>query len=304
MLFNMEDIKILTNAEIASNSTNCYYKDQINPYGLYNKKITGNGFTCAVIDTGCDRDHVSLRDKIIGGRNFTGSGNVNNFSDENGHGTHVAGLISSDPYKQFNGGIAPGAKLLICKALGGNGTGSMNAIIDSIYYAIDQKVDIINMSLGTRTNVPQLYDAIKKAHDANIVICCASGNEAKNDGGTIDEYSYPGAYGEVIEVGAINKQMQPSSFSNSNNLVDCVCYGERILSCYPGNKYALLDGTSQASPLVAGSVLLLAEWFTKEFERKPTNDELYAALIKCSYTPLSGYNRKQIGFGYIDLGKI
>ena len=304
MLFNMEDIKILTSFEIASNTTDCYYKDQINPYSLYNKNITGKGFTCAVIDTGCDKNHVSLKNKIIGGRNFTGTGDKNDFRDVNGHGTHVAGLISSDPYKQFNGGMAPGAKLLICKALGNDGSGSMQALIDSINYAVDQKVDIINMSLGGRSNIPQLYDAVKRAHDANIIICCASGNEAKGDGGTVDEFCYPGAYGEVIEVGAINKQMKPSTFSNSNNLVDCVCYGERILSCYPGNNYALLDGTSQATPLVSGCILLLAEWFTKEFGRRPTNDELYAALIKCSNTPLTGYNRKQIGFGYIDLGKI
>ncbi len=303
-MFNMEDITILTKAEMANQDLDSYYKALLNLQHLYDRGITGKGLTCAVIDSGCDPDHPLLRSKIIGGCNFTKEGKgKNDFNDENGHGTHVAALISSNSYGPFAGGVAPGADLLICKALGKNGSGDFNAIIKSINYAVDCKVDVINMSLGGPIDLPELYEAVKRAYDAGIVICCASGNEANGDNGRIDEFCYPGAYIEVIEVGAINKEKQPSYFSNSNNLVDCVCYGERILSCYPNDGFALLDGTSQATPQVAGCVLLIKDWFMQEFGRKPSNNEVYAALIKCS-KELDGYNRRQTGFGYIDLDEL
>lgn len=304
-MFDTQGLKVLSEeAMIKSNEFNSYYKDLLGLSELYSQGINGEGLVCAVIDTGCDKDHPMLKDKIIGGKNFTSEGNgEDDFSDLNGHGTHVAGLIAADAHKQFEGGVAPGAKLLICKVLTAKGTGGVGNIINAIEYAIQQKVNVINMSLGTTSNLKRLYDVVKKAYDAGIVICCASGNAAKNDDGAIDEFCYPGAYQEVIEVGAINKNKEPSDFSNSNNMIDCVCYGEEILSTYKEGKYALLDGTSQATPMVSGCVLLLKQWFIREFGREPSKDEIYATLIKCS-TTIYGYNKKQTGFGYIDLSKL
>ena len=305
-MFNVikDNLKILEEQEVCAMSNASYYKALLNPQHLYDMGVTGKDLVCAVIDSGCDTKHPAFKNKIIGGRNFIKEGKgVTDFSDLNGHGTHVAGLISSNPYLSFNGGIAPGAKLLICKALGENGSGSFDAIINAINYAVDQKVDVINMSLGGGVDLPELHDAIKRAYNANITICCASGNEARGDKGKVDELCYPGAYREVIEVGAINKRRDPSYFSNSNLFVDCVCYGEGILSTYLNNNYALLDGTSQATPLVSGCVLLLKQWFTKEFGREPHEEELYAALIKCTER-LPEYHRKQTGFGFVDLKKL
>ena len=305
-MFNVikNDLQILNEAEVCAMSTASYYKSLLNPQHLYDMGITGKDMVCAVIDSGCDFKHPAFKDKIIGGRNFIKEGKgPEDFSDLNGHGTHVAGLISSNPYLSFNGGIAPDAKLLICKALGENGSGSFDSIINAINYAVDQNVDVINMSLGGRVDIPELHEAVKKAVNKNITICCASGNEANGDKGLVDELCYPGAYREVIEIGAINKRKEPSRFSNSNLFVDCVCYGERILSTYLNNGYALLDGTSQATPQVSGCVLLLKQWFKEEFGREPHEEELYAALIKCTER-LSEYHRKQTGFGFIDLKKI
>ena len=152
-------------------------------------------------------------------------------------------------------------------------------------------------------DIPALYNAVRRAYEKGIVICVASGNEAKNDKGAVDEYCYPGFYHEVVEVGAINKHKEPSYFSNSNNLVDCVTYGEEILSTFKGQSFAVLDGTSMATPIVSGCVILLQQWFEKEFGRKPSKDEVYASLVKCS-SIIEGYSRKQIGFGYIDLNKL
>ena len=305
-MFNVvkDNLQILNESEVCAMSTASYYKSLLNPQHLYDIGITGKDTVCAVIDSGCDFKHPAFKDKIIGGCNFIKEGKgPEDFSDLNGHGTHVAGLIASHPYLSFNGGIAPDAKLLICKALGENGSGSFDAIINSINYAVDQKVDVINMSLGGGVDVPELHTAIKRAVDNNIIVCCASGNEARGDKGLIDELCYPGAYREVIEVGAINKMKEPSRFSNSNLFVDCVCYGERILSAYLNNSYALLDGTSQATPQVSGCILLLKQWFKEVFKREPHEEELYAALIKCT-DRLPEYNRKQTGFGFVDLRKL
>ena len=305
-MFNIikDNLQILNEAEVCAMSTASYYKSLLNPQHLYDMGITGKDMVCAVIDSGCDFKHPAFKDKIIGGCNFTKEGKgPEDFSDLNGHGTHVAGLISSNPYLSFNGGIAPDAKLLICKALGENGSGSFNSIINAINYATDQNVDVINMSLGGGVDIPELHEAVKRAVNKNITICCASGNEANGDKGLVDELCYPGAYREVIEVGAINKRKEPSRFSNSNLFVDCVCYGERILSAYLNNSYALLDGTSQATPQVSGCVLLLKQWFKEEFGREPHEEELYAALIKCTER-LPEYNRKQTGFGFVDLRKL
>lgn len=302
-MFNTERVRILTNEEFISNNFVSYHKDLLGVENLYKQGITGKGLVCAVLDSGCDKNHPMLKNKIIGGKNFTKEGGVNDFTDFNGHGTHVAGIISSDPYGPFKGGVAPDAKLLICKVLTRDGSGDVYGIINAIKYAIDKKVNVINMSLGTSYNDPLLYNIVKQAYDAGIVICCASGNEANGDNGKVDEFCYPGAYQEVIEVGSINQDKIPSYFSNSNHLIDCVGYGENILSTFPNNRFCLMDGTSQATPVITGCVLLLKQWFMKEFKREPSKDEIYATLIKCSIT-MENYSRKQTGFGFIDLNKI
>ena len=303
-MFDMSNVEVLSENMVFSNNTlNSYYMDLIGVGHLYAEDIKGQGLVCAVIDSGCDPNHPLLKDKIIKGKNFTNEGDEDNFDDYNGHGTHVAGLIAASEYGVFKGGIAPECKLVICKALNRHGSGDMQGIIDAINWAVDQDVNVINMSLGGPANIPALYKAIRRAYEKGIVVCVASGNEARNDKGAVDEYCYPGFYQEVIEVGAINKHKEPSYFSNSNNLVDCVTYGEEILSTFKGQSFAVLDGTSMATPIVSGCVILLQQWFEKEFGRRPSKDEVYASIVKCS-SIIEGYSRKQIGFGYIDLNKL
>lgn len=302
-MFNTERVQIFSEIDILNYSVHSDNKKLLGVDYLYKNNIFGDNLVCAVLDTGCNHYHRALKDKIIGGRNFTNEGNRDDFSDLHGHGTHVAGLISSDALGSFEGGIAPKAKLLICKVLTSQGYGDNRTVIDGLNYAIEQKVNVINMSLGSTIESKELYDVIKRAYDAGIVICCASGNMGRGDIGDVDELCYPGAYQEVIEVGSINHDKIPSIFSNSNNMIDCVCYGEKILSTFLNNQFAVMDGTSQATPLISGCVLLLKEWFIKEFGREPSKDEIYATLIKCS-TTLGGYNRKLTGFGYIDLKKV
>ena len=184
------------------------------------KQTKGKGMTVAVLDTGCDTDHPDLKERIIGGCNFTNDdgGDPLKFEDYNGHGTHVSGTIAATLNNSGVAGVAPEANLLVLKVLGKNGSGQYDWIIKAIRYAIGQKVDIISMSLGGPTDVKELHDAIIEAVNQNILVVCAAGNEGDGQDAT-DELDYPGCYNEVISVGAVNLERQSSGFTNSNNEV-------------------------------------------------------------------------------------
>jgi major intracellular serine protease len=241
----------------------------------------GKGIKIAVLDTGCDLSHDDLKDRITGGRNFTDDDNSdpNIFKDYNGHGTHVAGTIAAHENDAGVIGVAPEADLLIVKVLNKDGSGQYEWIINGIHYAIEQNADIISMSLGGPADVPELHDAIKAAVKKNILVVCAAGNEGDGDDST-DEFAYPGCYNEVISVGAINLERDSSEFTNSHNEIDLVAPGEEILSTFLNGKYATLSGTSMAAPHVSGALALIKDLANKQFERKLSEPELYAQLIR------------------------
>ncbi|WP_409305688.1 S8 family peptidase [Peribacillus sp. SCS-155] len=260
----------------------------------------GEGITIAILDTGCDADHPDLKSQIIGGRNFTGDdqGNPDIYEDYNGHGTHVAGTMAAEENNSGVVGVAPAASLLIVKVLDKNGSGMYEWIINGINFAVEQKADIISMSLGGPEDVPELHEAIQNAVRNNILVVCAAGNEG--DGSeTTDEMGYPGCYNEVISVGAIDLERRSSEFTNSNREVDLVAPGEEIISTYKNGKYAKLSGTSMSTPHVSGALALIKNISNKSFERELTGTELYAQLIKRT-VPL-GYSPKLEGNGLLYL---
>ena len=117
----------------------------------------------------------------------------------------------------------------------------------------------------------------------DILVVCAAGNEGDNNSST-DEYSYPGAYNEVISVGSIDYKKTAARFTDSNKEVDLLAPGVNIVSTYLNNSYVMLSGTSMATPHVTGALALLIEWSTKEFGRRLTEAELYGQLIKNTET--------------------
>ncbi|MBM7691220.1 major intracellular serine protease [Peribacillus deserti] len=264
------------------------------------EQTKGKGMTIAVLDTGCDITHPDLKDRIKGGRNFTkdDSGNQNIYQDYNGHGTHVAGTIAASLNQKGVIGAAPEADLLIIKVLDKNGSGQYEWIKNGILYAIEQKADVISMSLGGPSDDPDLHEAIKKAVQNHILVVCAAGNEGDGDDKT-DELGYPACYNEVISVGAINLERRSSQFTNSNNEVDLVAPGEDIISTYLNGKYAKLSGTSMAAPHVSGALALIKVVANENFGRNLTEPELYAQLIKRTI-PL-GHSAKLEGNGLLYL---
>ena len=262
---------------------------------IWNKGYYGKDIHIAILDTGCDINHKCLNDRIVETKNFIDCSE--DVTDKNGHGTHVAGIIAANRVKDGMTGIAPEASLHIYKVLADNGNGSYDAIIKGLEQAINQKVDIINMSLGGTEANERMHELINKAINKGICVVCASGNEAKGDDGTVDEISYPGFWREVIEVGSIEQDGSMSKFSNSNYNIDLVSYGGQITSCYPGNRYATTSGSSQATPQISGALALLKQKFIAEFGRVPEcESELYAQLIKNTKT-VQGVNRKLQGNG-------
>ena len=266
----------------------------------WKKGYTGKRVVVAVIDTGCAINHPDIKRNIIGGYNFTEEygGDITIFEDTNGHGTHVAGIIAGSKNGSGIVGVAPDAKLLILKALNQYGSGSINSVVEAIHYAIDwkgpmnEKVRVISLSLGTKTPDPNLHAAIKRAVAHNILVVAASGNDGDGDTKT-NEYRYPGAFEEVIEVGSINKDNNISIFSNTNEFVDLYAPGEKIYSSYLNNSYATLTGTSMATPHVSGAIALLIEEYEKLLKKELNEMEIFQLLMEHT-TPINTMENTKI----------
>ncbi len=285
------------------------------PYGvrmveapaLWERENAGEGIIVSVLDTGCEMNHPDLKPQIIAGYNFTNDYNANrgNFNDNNGHGTHVCGTIAATLDDKGVVGVAPECKLLVCKVLSGDGSGQYDWIIKAIHYSIDwrgpnqERVRVINMSLGGPVDVPDLHAAVKRAVDNGISVVVAAGNEGDDDETTY-EIGYPGNYNEVISVGAVDTNNKMAPFSNNNFEVDLVAPGVDILSTYPGGRYAKLSGTSMAAPHVAACMALLVKEGEVAFRREFTEAEMFAALVK--HTVPLGYPASREGHGLVRLG--
>lgn len=184
----------------------------------------------AIIDSGIFR-HVDFRDCIINGKNFTEEGNSQNTTDNFGHGTHIAGIIHS---------VEPNIELLPIKVLDRYGKGDTEDITEGIYYAIDNKSDIINISISFEDEDKEIEKAIELAKNKNITVVCASGNNKKIE--------YPAKYG--LSVGSLDHNGNISEFCSK----DCDVYavGENVKSTYLNNSYETLTGTSMAAAMITG----------------------------------------------------
>lgn len=269
----------------------------------------GSGIVVAICDTGIDRNHPDLKDQIIGGRNFTNEGSGDDYQDLNGHGTHVAGTIAAKANESGVVGVAPEAKLLICKVLNSEGSGDYSSIINGIRYATNwtgknnEKVRIINMSLGGPYNDPNLYNAILEASAAGIMVVVASGNEGNNiEEPNQFETSYPALYNECITIAACDEFKKLAYFSNEHLQVDFIAAGVGVTSTYPTSTYATLSGTSMATPHISGALALVIAIGEKQFQRTLTTQEIFGLLAKTSCS--LGYKKSSEGNGLPELSQI
>ncbi|WP_341285054.1 S8 family peptidase [Priestia megaterium] len=279
--------------------------DFINAKHFWNRGYYGENTIIAVIDTGCDIEHQELKNNIIDSFNFSGddNGEINRVTDYTGHGTHVAGIIAA-ANKNHVIGVAPKAKLLIIKAIGHTSISTHENLIKSIRFATTwrgkngEKVDAINLSLGTKANVPELRKVIDEALDENIFVVVAAGNYG--DGSELtDEILYPGYFEEVIQVGSVGKNLIPSRTSNTNQNIDFLSLGESIYSTFLQNTYTKLSGTSMATPHITGAISLILSYF-KDKKLPITQNIIYQYLVSHSLF-LEGHSKKAQGNGVLKL---
>lgn len=231
-------------------------------------KIKGRGVKIAILDTGIDRNHPDLKNKIADGRSWVGD-DENNFQDKNGHGTHCAGIVVGgvDP-KGKRYGVAPNALLYIGKVVDQNGTGILSNLLQAVDWAIEKNCDIISISLSSKLyELPDIIqaDILKKANDKGIVIVAAAGNNSNHEANVLNLISNPAAAKDVRSIGAIDNHYRIYNRSNIGNIpdlhLDYVAPGVDIYSSWLSEngkpKYKYLTGTSMATPLVAGVLALI-----------------------------------------------
>ena len=182
----------------------------------------------AILDSGVDRTHPDLAAKVISpGRDF--ANDDNDATDDNWHGTHVAGIAAADSNNAEGiAGVAWNCKILPVKVAGADGTGFYSWIIDGIIWAADQGAEVINLSMGGDFDDPFLEDACKYAFDHGVVVVASAGNDF---GGPV---LYPAAYDNyVLAVAATDYNDQAADFSNSGPQVDVAAPGVYILGPAP-----------------------------------------------------------------------
>lgn len=233
----------------------------------------GEGVKVGIIDSGVDLRHIDLMGRVKKYVNFT-SPDKKDVVDENGHGTHVAGIIAANRNGRGVIGVAPKASLYIAKAFGGHGMADDIAVAKSMDWMIKNKVDIINMSFSSN-NVPVYADKIKEAYNNGIIIVCAVGNSGDL---RKRELGYPAKFEETISVAAVDMQGKVSAFSAKNVNADIAAAGYEILSCYPGNRYAKFSGTSMAAPIISGAAAILQRKAKKRLGRFLSPEEMKTVL--------------------------
>lgn len=230
---------------------------------------SGKNVVVGVIDTGCDIDHPDIKNNIITGKNFIDR--KKDPIDDNGHGTHVSGTIAGENNSQGIVGVSPNTKIMPLKALNGGGSGSEASIAEAIVFG-SKHCDFLCMSLGSPNRSSKIYAAIKEAIKNKTIVFCAAGNSGEKH-----DIMYPAKFSETIAVGAIDKDLNRTSFTCVGDELDFLSPGQDIFSCMPNGGYAMMSGTSMATPFAVGCACLL-----KSMNKNLTQSQIIDSLKKTS----------------------
>lgn len=269
----------------------------VNAPAAWAKGITGKGVIVAVLDTGCDPDHRDLKDRIVGGKDFTSS--RIGWKDFNRHGTHCAGTVGASGNGWGLKGVAPEYSLLVGKVLSDQGSGSVDGIARAIDWATINKADVISMSLGGPGSDGWIPPALERAEAAGVIVVAAAGNEGPGQ----NTCGFPGQYKQTIAVAAVDSQDRTAAFSSRCPAVFTAAPGVQIQSTLPGGLFGVMSGTSMATPHVAG---LAALWVQAhpEIPKKDRPAAWRKALqASCKDLPPAGRDTAT-GYGFPDAAKL
>ncbi len=286
----VEDTKVHTLAETLPWGVDHIDADIVQAYSK------GAGVRVAVLDTGIDLDHPDLN--VV--NNVTFISHTSSGDDDHGHGTHVAGIIAAEDNDTGVIGVAPDAELFAVKVLDKYGDGYASDIISGIEWAIDNNVQIINMSFGAESVPVELEEACDAALDAGIVLVAGAGNTG-DASGTGDNVLCPARYDSVIAVASTNPSDIRADDSSTGPTVELSAPGVNILSTFNNGGYVYGSGTSMASPHVAGiAALIIASGIADGNSNGLINDEVRQTLQDTA-DDLGDPGRDSLyGFGLVD----
>ncbi|QIZ65937.1 S8 family peptidase [Geobacillus subterraneus] len=244
---------------------------------MHPQGVTGKGVKIAILDTGVDPSHPDLR--VAGGVCLLSSC-PHSYQDDNGHGTHVAGIIAAKDNEIGTVGVAPDASIYAVKVLDRYGEGNVSAVLSGIEWAIEHDIDIINLSLAAPEDAPALKAAIQKAYESGILVVAAAGNNGYANGAG-DTVEYPAKYDSAIAVAAVNKENVRLPYSATGPAIEVAAPGEDVYSTVPvaldrdgvRDGYTRMSGTSMAVPFVSGVLALYKQQYPER-----TNLELRQML--------------------------
>ena len=242
----------------------------------------------AVVDTGVDLDHPDLTGRLTKGYNALA--NNDKPEDDNGHGTHVAGIIASETNNGKGvAGITWYNPIIPVKVLDSKGTGGSFNVAKGIRWAVDHGANVINLSLGNYQSSAVTAKAIDYAQKKDVVVISAVGND------NTSQPSYPAAYPGVLGVAAVDWDGNRAKFSNYGDYVDVAAPGVEIASTYYKAQYASLSGTSMAAPHVSALAGLI-----RSVDPKLKNTEVMDIITQTTQKVNKPNSQRYYGSGVID----
>ncbi|MBN1699940.1 MAG: peptidase S8 [Spirochaetales bacterium] len=255
----------------------------------------GGGIIVAVLDTGINGEHEELEGRVIAGRNVLTGEDIpeGTNSDDNGHGSHVAGIIGA---KGDNGkgiaGVAWDCSLMPVKIFGNDIQTTTAHIAEAIVWAVDHGARVISMSFVGMLYSMAVNDAVNYALNRDVVLVAAMGNDGRA------KIEYPGAHPGVIAVGATNGRDQVAYFSTRGNHISVAAPGESIYSLKntSNTEYVFGSGTSMATPFVTGvaALLLSARPELTPVELRSIIEDSAVPLGPDEFSPAYGYGRVSV----------
>jgi type VII secretion-associated serine protease mycosin len=256
------------------------------------KLSQGDGIVVGVVDTGVF-PHIDLKKNLIPGVDISAGGDGKGTTDQDGHGTRMAGLIAAHGRSGNQGllGIAPNAKILPIKTVAKENGGTFTIAL-GIERAISAGADVVNVSAATGPSI-ELEDAITRAADKDVVVVAGSGNTT-----TMVRFGYPAASPGVLAVGAVDSAGKHAEISITGEKVEICAPGIRIESTQPGNKYVFSDGTSASTAIVSGAAALVRAKFPNLTAQQVIN------RLTATATDIGPPGRdKECGFGSLNIVK-